>query len=389
MNAGAVVFLRNLIIAFSSIIIITGGVKVLPPDQTSFVVAFIILLNAQNTLYEGLFVTHTMAFKESIASAIFKQQGKFVFIIPAFFSIFSIAYSDFFLNFKLSSLMIVVMYLVFLFNVLSLCVSNIFCTSNRYSFVFIFDCVLTIASSYYVMVNHEMLVIIFVLLMRILSSGVAGLIILYKKQITLGDEPIYSKSYFFATSLSMVRDTILPLLIGALLGPFYLVAIRVFNTCYSAPGLVAGAMNKVIIRAAHRIGGFYKIEKLYLFMLLTLSISYFILWWIGGDELYVRLFGDKKYFEANSFYISLLLFCIFWPLGQLSISKLIYHGLSNIYYKISILWTVVALLCTTTLYYFNLSTYIIVFSLSQSLNILIILYVNRYVKGKDENHQVS
>lgn len=389
MNAGAVVFLRNLIIAFSSIIIITRGVKVLPPDQTSFIVALIILVNAQNTLYEGLFVTHTMAFKENVASAIFKQQEKFVFIIPAIFTTLSVIYSDLFLNFKLSFLIIAVIYFTFLFNVLSLCVSNIFCTSNRYSLVFILDCILTIISSYYVMLNHDMLAIVFVLLVRILSSGVAGLITLYKKHDINDDVPIYSKAYFFATSLSMVRDSVLPLLIGALLGPFYLVAIRVFNTCYSAPGLVAGAMNKVIIRAAHRIGGFYKIEKIYLIMLFTLSLSYFVLWWVGGDELYTHLFGNKKYFEANSFYISLLLFCLFWPLGQLSISKLIYHGLSNVYYKISIIWTMVALLCTTTLYFYNLSTYIIVFSLSQSLNIFIILYVNHYVKGKNENYNVS
>ena len=387
MNAGIIVFVRNLIIAASGFILISKGVKHLAEVHAAFLLMIMLVVNAQNTLYEGLFLTHTMSYKDNVAQLIYKRQSIFQYIIPIFSLLLVYCYSTLVLLTSIPISIYLLLYLCFLANILSIGTINIFCASAKHIFYFLIDIFATILAiiivSYFV--NYAVLIV--ALILRVIGSAIASLIYhtkklkkeesnnIHKKNISY---PLYSLGYFSGTLLSLCRDSISPLIIGWLIGPSALIAIRIFNTCYSAPGLIAGAMNKIVIRYAQKDKFPANIFKYYLITLYAMSIAYLTMWFLGGNFLYEFLFGMKKYFPNESLILGLTFFCLFGPLGQTAIAKMIFFGTSRLFFQVSLIWTIISLGCIFILLKYDLVIYIYVFSLSQFINIVILYKVSKH-----------
>lgn len=389
MSTGIIVFIRNLIIAASGFVLISKGIKHLPEADAAFLLMIMLVVNAQNTLYEGLFLTHTMSFKDDVAQFIYSKQHWLQYIIPVFSLLFVYFYSTYVLSNTISIKSCTLLYLCFLANVLSIGTVNIFCASAKHAIYFVVDIILTIITIFVIFYFVNNFILILSLIFRVIGSAIASVIchIKYKKHFDLinVDEnkksyPMYSLGYFSGTLLSLCRDSISPLIIGWLIGPSALIAIRIFNTCYSAPGLVAGAMNKIVIRYAQKKKFIGNIFEYYIVALYLMSLIYLAIWYIGGEFLYECLFGSRKYFPNDSFIYALTLFCVFWPLGQTAIAKMIFLGASRLFFQVSLVWTIISVGCIVVLYNYNLVIYIYILSLSQVINIMILYKVFKHEK---------
>ncbi|EOG1934491.1 hypothetical protein ACQFZT_003580 [Providencia stuartii] len=388
MSTGIIVFIRNLLIAFSGIAIISRSVKFLPEQESTFIILIMIIINAQNSLYEGLFITHTMSLNEKTSKYVLKKQLPMLFFTSILFSLITITYSNLIIKNAINYTDSFLLFFCYIINLVSLGITNIFCSNKKYSFFFLLDIIFTIITIITILLIPQKETILSALFFRVIGSAVGGLYfyITYKINTDFQSAKVdlYSINFFSGTLLSFIRDTLLPLVIGWLAGTSTLVSLRVFNICYSAPGLIANAMNKIMIRYARKIGGFQLIKNKYLIFLYLLSICYFIFWIFGGSPLFHYLFGSNTLIEINIFVISLSLFCLFWPLGQLAISSAIYYGLSKTFLFLSILWTLISFLSVFILIYSDFSLYMFYFSLTQVVNIYIIFYVNR--KSHEKNN---
>lgn len=385
MKTGFVVFIRNLLIAISGFIFISKGVKHLPESEAAFLLIVMVIINAQNALYEGLFLTHTMSMNDIDAKSVLRKQSKFIFLVPIFTLIVTVVYGYFALNYHINYMLLFVIYFCYLLNLLSLSATNVFCTNTRYMPSFIFDIIFTFLAVLIVIKCLETYTLYIALSLRVLGSALGGSKFLLYHSANEGDDqplPIISFHYFTGSFLSFLRDSVTPLIIGFLAGPAALIGIRIFNTCCSAPGLIAGAMNKIVIRYAHKRNGFTNIALQYLVTLYVLSLGYLVMWFIGGKDLYIYLLGSKEYFRHDIFILSLALFCVFWPLGQYSISKIIYSGKSRLFLFISYTWTIVSIGCLISLISFNISAYILLFGGAQIINVFILLYVRKRITSE-------
>ncbi|AVY98478.1 hypothetical protein DAI21_12850 [Lelliottia sp. WB101] len=387
MNAGFIVFIRNLLIAGSGFILISKGIKHLTEVDAAFLLMVMLVVNAQNTLYEGLFLTHTMSYKDEEAQLIYKKQCRLQYIIPILSLLFVYVYSAYILSYSISAANYILLYVCFLANILSIGTINIFCTSAKHTFYFIIDIILTLVTVIVLFNFIDFNFLIVALILRVIGSALASVIyhvknIKHVKSDNVNESknryPLYSLGYFSGTLLSLCRDSISPLLIGWLIGPSALIAIRIFNTCYSAPGLIAGAMNKIVIRYAQKKQFSSNIFKYYAAVLYVMSLAYLIIWYLGGESFYELLFGMKKYFSNDSFLLALTLFCLFWPLGQTAIAKMIFLGASRLFFQVSLVWTLVSLCCIIILIKYGLAIYIFMLSLSQVINVVIIYKVSKY-----------
>lgn len=387
MNTGIIVFIRNLIIAISGFVLISKGVKHLTEVDAAFLLLVMLVVNAQNTLYEGLFLTHTMSFKDDVAQFIYHRQHRLQYITPVFSIFFVYCYSSFVLSYSIPVTSYILLYLCFLANVLSIGTMNIFCAAKKYTLYFAIDIIATTVSVIMVFYYVSYIILIVALMIRVSGSAVAS-VIYHAKYInkvepekSLNNKnhyPMFSLGYFSGTLLSLCRDSLSPLLIGWLIGPSALIAIRIFNTCYSAPGLIAGAMNKIVIRNAQKHTFTKSIFKYYVIALYMLSIAYLTMWYLGGESLYVFLFGVRKYFPSESFLLALAFFCLFWPLGQTAITKMIFFGASSLFFQVSLVWTVISVGCILILIKYNIVIYMYILALSQVINVIILYKVSKY-----------
>ncbi|WP_096976819.1 O79 family O-antigen flippase [Escherichia coli] len=381
MRAGAIVFLRNLLIAVSGFILVSKGVKNLSEADTAFLLLVMLVINAQNALYEGLFLVHTMSFKDKCARTILKRQNKIQVLIPVLAIIFVLIYSNIVLDISIGYGYVALLYFCFYGNILSISVVNVFCSIRGFTWCFILDIVFTTAFIILSVTYSSRIILILALLLRVGGSAFAGLIfqVRYKKSNDkkLLSLPLYSMGYFSGTLLSLFRDTLSPLLIGWFVGPSILIAIRIFNTCYSAPGLFASALNKIIVRYARKKQSAKKVFITYLIGLYVLSIGYLLIWYIGGERLYLLLFGKTQYFPQTIFLYSISLFCLFWPLGQTAITGMIFTGSSRLFFIVSIIWTFVSAICIFILFIYGIEFYMLAIAFSQMLNILIVYLVRK------------
>lgn len=387
MNTGIIVFARNLIIAASGFILISRGIKHLAEVDAAVLLMIMLIVNAQNTLYEGLFLTHTMSFKDEVAQLIYKRQYIWQFIIPLFSLFIVYCYSTLVLLTSIPLTIYFLLYACFLANILSIGTINIFCASAKHIFYFLIDILATLLTIIIILYYVNYTILIAALILRVIGSALASLVYhtkkLKKEESQIIDDinnqyPLYSLGYFSGTLLSMGRDSISPLIIGWLMGPSALIAIRIFNTCYSAPGLISGAMNKIVIRYAQKNKLSSNIFKYYLISLYGMSIGYLSIWFLGGEILYGFVFGMKRYFPNESLILGLTLFCLFWPLGQTAIAKMIFLGASRLFFQVSLVWTIISLSCIFILVKYDLVIYIYVLSLSQFINIVILYKVSKY-----------
>lgn len=387
MNTGIIVFFRNLIIAASGFILISKGIKHLSEVDAAFLLMVMLIVNAQNTLYEGLFLTHTMSFKDDVAQIIYKRQCILQYIIPICSLFIVHCYSTLVLLTTIPITTYFLLYVCFLANILSIGTINIFCASAKHIFYFLIDIGATLLTVIIALYFVNNIILIVALILRVIGSAIASIVYHTKKlkkeeshivDINNNPYPLYSLGYFSGTLLSLGRDSISPLIIGWLIGPSALIAIRIFNTCYSAPGLIAGAMNKIVIRYAQKNKFSSNIFRYYLTALYVMSIAYLTTWFLGGEFLYEFLFGMKKYFPNESLILGLTLFCLFWPLGQTAIAKMIFLGASRLFFHVSLVWTIISLGCIFILVKYDLVIYIYVLSLSQFINIVILYKVSKH-----------
>lgn len=387
MKTGIIVFLRNLIIAASGFVLVSRGIKHLSEIDAAFLLMVMLVINAQNTLYEGLFLTHTMSLKDELAQLIYKKQYRIQFVIPLLSLFFVHCYSLYVLSNSIQISSYMLLYVCFLFNILSVGTTNIFCASAKHTAYFLLDIISTLTAILLILNFVNYIILIAALMSRVVGSAIAS-IVFHVKNVTNHDfhnsdryikqYQLYSLEYFSGTLLSLCRDSFSPLLIGWLISPTALVAIRIFNTCYSAPGLIAGAMNKIVVRYAQKSTRAKKIFKYYLITLYIMSFCYLVMWYLGGASLYESLFGMKKYFPSDSFILALTLFCLFWPLGQTAIAKMIFSGASRLFFQVSLIWSLISLGCIIILLKYDLVIYMYLFSLSQIINVLILYKVSKH-----------
>lgn len=136
MSTGIIVFIRNLLIAFSGIAIISRSVKFLPEQESTFIILIMIMINAQNSLYEGLFITHTMSLNEKTSKYVLKKQLPMLFFTSILFSLITITYSNLIIKNAINYTDSFLLFFCYIINLVSLGITNIFCSNKKYSFFF-------------------------------------------------------------------------------------------------------------------------------------------------------------------------------------------------------------------------------------------------------------
>ncbi|QQQ67755.1 hypothetical protein JJQ94_08060 [Pseudoalteromonas sp. GCY] len=382
------VVIKNLLVAVSTIILVALASNNLSSQDLIVISVFILFLNLQNALFDGLFGLHLLSLSTQVSSALIVKQFKYMLIVPFLTSLLFWLYMRLFVSYLLDDLFYISVFSFFIFisGVVSNSVTNVYCNQNDKALYFLLDIFMLICSVLFVFYESDSLICYMLpFVFRSLGTFFLYTFLSFKKvknRIVYSDDKLISGRFFASTVLSVSRDSLMPLVIGMLLGPNILVLMRIFNTIVSAPGLLANSMNKVVVRYLSQdklnsqiILGRYRV------FLIAMSSGYLLLWFFGDGELVRLLFSDKFDIESNLYlFLSLGLFCFFWPFGQVVIVDSLNNGDSHIYLKMSVVWTAAALVNFLVLYYTSFEVYMICFGLIQIINLL--LYFRFFISDK-------
>lgn len=373
------VFLKNILISLGAFYSISLATHHLENKEFIEYITLLLIFNLQNALYEGLFSLHILSLDKTKSIIFLYKQRRYVFIFSLFSSLIFFLYSFFVIKVVLSVYICVFVFFLFILGLWSLAITNIYCDNPEAKKYFLSD-VLFIFCSYGILyfVSNNIYAYLLLLLSRNFGSSVLYLreifvnVTVSNKQTMSGK--VYSFSFFSATMLAVIRDSIFPLAVGSFLGIEILGMLRIFNTALSAPGLLANSMNKIAVKIITTSSNRVKSYCWYVLLLYIIVISYCVIWLFWGGQLSSFIFANKMNFGFSSFIISLVLFSLFWPFGQLLIIKNLVDGNSSLFFKMSFIWTCVALMNFTILLYWDFDIFMLSFGLFQTLNFIMLFY---------------
>lgn len=373
------VFIKNILISLGAFYSISLATHHLEKKEFIEYITLLLVFNLQNSLYEGLFSLHILPLDKGKSMVCLYKQRKYIFLFSLFSSLMFFLYSLFVINVVLSIYISIFSFILLILGLWSLSITNIYCDTPKYKNYFMVD-ILFIIFSYAILyfISNKMYAYLFLLLSRNVGSS-----ILYLKEVFLNVTArskcipagkIYSYSFFSATMLAVIRDSIFPLAVGSFVGTEMLSMLRVFNTTLSAPGLLANSMNKIAVKILTTSSNRIRSYIWYVALLYFIVLSYCILWLCGGEQLSKFIFADKMNFSFYAFSVSLILFSIFWPLGQLLIITNLVNGNSRSFFQMSIVWTCVAIINFIILLFLGFEVFMLSFGLFQTLNFIMVFY---------------
>lgn len=374
-NSQSLVVIKNVLVSVTTLFLISIASKNLPNAEFVFFMTMLLFFNLQNSLYEGLFSLHILSYTiaDSKLCVVQQRKYKFLFSILAVFLLY--IYFEFSLLESVGFDVYICSFLVFLFGIISISSTNIYC-NEREGFKFFFIDIVCLLFSIIILCFSPGDFKFYLLLLALRNIG--SVILYVKLNYNFWNDKtavrdLCSYQFFTSTFLSVIRDSVLPLLFGSLLGANILVSLRIFNTILSAPGLLANSMNKVVVRYIKKQSVKKDVYSYYILFLYFIVSVYFLAWFFAGESLSNFLFADKLIFDLAFFKISLLLFTIFWPLGQLLIIKNLVVGDSRYYLNVSLLWALIAVVNFMVLYKFSFDIFMVVFGFFQITNLFLLL----------------
>ncbi|MDH1841625.1 hypothetical protein N5D88_14625 [Aeromonas caviae] len=387
LTSSRLVVAKNIIISLVTIFVISLASSNLNSDGLILISTFMLFFNLQNSLFEGLFGLHLLSIDFNMARKCIARQFKYKIVSSITASVLFYIYlnSVGIEQLPVGSSFYFFVLIVFLCGLITNSVMNIYSNVNEVKEFFLLDIVFLLISLLVLLVYRNVVWVYFLpFLFRTFGS-----IVIYFRNMSLwklnGDEDdckLTSVVFFSSTVLSVLRDSLFPLVCGYYIGPNIIVLLRIFNTIVSAPGLLASSVNKVIVRNAQQNKDRALLFNKYIISLYILSMGYFAIVLVGGERLIRIFFSDKFNVSFDYLIISLFLFGIFWPWGQLLMVKSLVLGKSMYYVKISFYWTVLALINFIVLYYTEFTVYIVFFGFMQLLNV--VLYV-KFSSNANEN----